>query len=395
MFRGDRVIIPRSLRKEMLSDLHSAHQGLESMTRRARETIHWPHMNQELKDYLSACTTCDSYRDKQAKEPLIPHEVPDRAWAKVACDLFEFDQKVYLVTVDYYSYFFEVDRLDTLTAKAVIRKLKPHIARYGIPQTLVTDNGPQFISREFNDFATKYGIQHTKTSPYHHQSNGKVESAVKQAKKILRVCKSSGDDVFLALLAVRNTPQVVHDTSPAQRLFNRRTNTQLPIVEKLLQPEINDKAKECIQKRQDLQRRYYDRGARDLSPLQEGEMVRIQPVHKGQRKWKKGKVIRQTGVRSYEVESDGRRYKRNRRFLRRSSKAASDNARESDEESVASGFSEEEAEGETEAPENSNAERPATEASHSQRPSTPAKARLANTTRSGRIVRKPQRLGYQ
>ena len=83
-------------------------------------------------------------RHIQTKEPLIPHEIPERAWAKLACDLFEFDKKSYLVTVDYYSNFFEVDRLDQLTSK-----LKPHFARYGLPDTLITDNGPQFIGEDF------------------------------------------------------------------------------------------------------------------------------------------------------------------------------------------------------------------------------------------------------
>ena len=58
----------------MLSDLHAAHQGIASTTRRARETIYWPHLNQELKDHITGCLTCDQYHDKQPKEPLIPHD---------------------------------------------------------------------------------------------------------------------------------------------------------------------------------------------------------------------------------------------------------------------------------------------------------------------------------
>ena len=194
VFRGNRLVIPKSLRRQILSELHSAHQGLESTLRRATETIHWPHLNQELKDYISRCETCDTYNYRQPKQPLITHDTPERAWAKVGCDLFEFNEKSYLATVDYYSNFFEVDRLDQLTSKNVIKKLKPHFARYGIPDTVVTDNGPQFISEEFQEFSTKYGFEHVRTSPYHHQSNGKAESAVKQAKRILRACKASGED---------------------------------------------------------------------------------------------------------------------------------------------------------------------------------------------------------
>ena len=182
-------------------------------------------MNQELKDHISRCATCETYSAKQRKEPLIPHEIPTRTWAKVSCDLFELDKKTYLVTVDYYSCFFEVDHLQVSTSQAVIKKFKPHFARYGIPDTLVSDNGPQFISNEFQEFSEKFQFHHVTTSPYHHQSNGKAESAVKQAKRILRTCKASG--------VVRNTPQTIHETSPAQRLLNRRTKSTLSCIRKV------------------------------------------------------------------------------------------------------------------------------------------------------------------
>ena len=79
IFRGDRIVIPKSLRKQMLSDLHAAHQGIALTTRRARGMVYWPHLNQELKDQITGCLPCDQYHDKQPKEPLIPHEVPNRA----------------------------------------------------------------------------------------------------------------------------------------------------------------------------------------------------------------------------------------------------------------------------------------------------------------------------
>ena len=277
VFRGDRILILRSLRKQMLLELHSAHQGIESTTRRARDTVYWPHLNQELKDHIFRCTTCETYSAKQRKERLIPHEIPTRAWAKVSCDLFELDKEMYLVTVDYYSCFFEVDHLKVSTSQAIIKKLKPHFARYGIPDTLVSDNGPQFVSKEFQEFSEKFQFRHGTTSPYHHQSNGKAESAVKQAKRILRTSKASGDDVHLALLAVRNTP--------AQRLFNHRTKSTLPVSEKLLQPTINPKVNERIRKRQETQKKYHDQGAKELSTLRPGEMVRLQPTHGNKKKW--------------------------------------------------------------------------------------------------------------
>jgi len=115
----------------------------------------------------------------------MSHEIPDRPWAKVAVDLFQLGNKDYLVTVDYFSSFFEIDRMYSTTSETVIKKLKGHFARYGIPDKFVSDNGPQFVSEGFGAFAQSYGFRHTCSSPHHHQSNGKVKSAVKQIKKTL------------------------------------------------------------------------------------------------------------------------------------------------------------------------------------------------------------------
>ena len=81
------------------------------------------------------------------------------------------------------------------------------MARYGIPDEVMSDSGSQYTSREFKNFATEYGFSHVTTSPYHHQSNGRVESAVKEAKKILKKIAASKSDPYLALLAHRDTPQ--------------------------------------------------------------------------------------------------------------------------------------------------------------------------------------------
>ena len=79
-------------------------------------------MNNKVKDYISRCDTWLTYAARQPKEPLPNHEVPDRPWAKVATDLFQIENKDYLVTVDYLSDFFEVDRLYSTTSETVIKK---------------------------------------------------------------------------------------------------------------------------------------------------------------------------------------------------------------------------------------------------------------------------------
>ena len=83
---------------------------------------------------------------------MISHPVPSRPWQVLAVDLFELQGQDYLVTTDYQSNFFEADKLGSKTSKEVIEKLKPHMARHGIPDKIVSDNGPQFSSQEFKNF---------------------------------------------------------------------------------------------------------------------------------------------------------------------------------------------------------------------------------------------------
>ena len=179
-------MVSKALRKRMLQALHASHKGIESTLRRARETIYWPNMKSDIKDFTSKRETCASYSTRQQKETLISHEVPDRPCAKISTDLFNLDHKNYILTVDYFSGFFEIDRLYDQKVSTVIRKLKTHMARHGIPDELLADSGSRYTSREFKSFAKEYNFNHMTTSPYHHQSNGRAESAVKEAKKILK-----------------------------------------------------------------------------------------------------------------------------------------------------------------------------------------------------------------
>lgn len=98
--------------------------------------------------------------NKQQKETLISHEVLSRPWAKVGTDLFVFDSKDYLITVDYFSNFWEIDYLADTKSTTVIRKLKAHFARQGTPDTVVSDNGPQYASQDFKKFSERWGFQH-------------------------------------------------------------------------------------------------------------------------------------------------------------------------------------------------------------------------------------------
>ena len=138
--------------------------------------------------------------------------------------------------------------------------------------------------------------------------------AVKTAKKLLRKAKDAKTDPYLAILDCRNTPTQGIDSSPAQRLMNRRTKTLLPMVGELLKPRNVQRSdeKEKLELRQKKQAEYYNRSAKDLQPLKEGEKVRMKPFVKGRKEWQEATVTRRLDERSYEVENPAGTYRRNK-----------------------------------------------------------------------------------
>ena len=145
------------------------------------------------------------------------------------------------------------------------------IARFGIPDILVTESGPQFSSSEFSVFARTWEFKHVTSSPTYAQSNGKAENAVKTVKHLFKKCKDSGDSEYLALLDWRNTPTAGIGTSPAQRLMGRRCKTLLPIADKLLQPryDTEGEARALLGAKQ-RQKFHYNRHIKPLEEISRG-----------------------------------------------------------------------------------------------------------------------------
>ena len=315
LFRGNRVIVPASMRSEMLKKIHASHIGIEGCLRRAREILYWPGMTSAIRDHVSACGTCNSFRMEQPKEPLMPQKVPDRPWSKVAVDLFTLHKTEYIIVVDDYSNFFELRALSDTRASSVITSLKSQFARHGIPNIVRSDNGSKFSS-DFKTFAREWDFEHITSSPYHARSNGKVEKAVNTAKRILKKAVLDHKDPYLALLDWRNTPTEGLDSSPVQRLMGRRTRTLLPTSARLLKPKLPKPAKDLVTKKREKQAHYYNKGAKRLKELKPGDIVRMKPDPKDRKRlWKKATCLQKVAPRSYEVDIEGTRYRRNRKDL--------------------------------------------------------------------------------
>uniref|UniRef100_A0A8C6PJV3 Gypsy retrotransposon integrase-like protein 1 n=1 Tax=Nothobranchius furzeri TaxID=105023 RepID=A0A8C6PJV3_NOTFU len=88
VFKGSKIVIPKSLRREMLKKIHAGHLDMEKCKRRAREVMYWPRINQDVTNEVSSCSTCLTYQASNPAEPLKPHPLPDRPYQKVGADLF-------------------------------------------------------------------------------------------------------------------------------------------------------------------------------------------------------------------------------------------------------------------------------------------------------------------
>ena len=152
IYKGMGIVVPPSLGQQMLNLVHESHLGIIKCKQRAREVLHWPAMNSDIEETVENCTKCADFQRKLPSEPLIPTETPGLFFMMVMTDLFDFESNTYLLTVDYYSKFIEVERLQDLGSKATIEVLKVQFCRHGIPEVIRRDVGPQFASKDFARF---------------------------------------------------------------------------------------------------------------------------------------------------------------------------------------------------------------------------------------------------
>ena len=274
ILKGQKIFVPKSLRPEMLDKIHTGHLGIEKALNRTREILFWPQMATEIQKKVASCLICTHTRNSNPSEPMKPHEIPDRLWQKVGTDLFTVDNKQYLVVVDYYSRYFEVDELTSTTSNAIMNKLSAHFARHGIPEVAISDNGPQFAAEEFARFAQTWDFKHVTSSPGYPQSNGLAEKTVQTIKNIFKRAKAEGGNALLSILEYRTTP-VDGLASTAQLLMGHQLRSVLPTTSKHLEPKtINPD--EVTAKRQHLQasqKNYYDRTSHQMPSVRTGDNV--------------------------------------------------------------------------------------------------------------------------
>ena len=321
IYKGMKILIPKTMRKMMLTKIHEGHLGMEKCKQRARSVMYWPRMNTDIDNTVKDCGTCLQYKPSQQREPLQPHPVPDVPWEKGAVDLFELDRKHYLILADYYSGYPEVAPLTSLTSTAVINAMKAFFGRHGVPLEVFSDNGAQFSAEEFQRFAEQWEFKHSTSNPTYARSNGLAERSVQTVKNLMKKTKASKQDACMALLIYRSTP-LNCGKSPAELLMNRKLRSNLPVNKELLKPEtVNTNfVKDSKESEKHEQKRHHDKKARKLPELEPGDPVCLQDPRDNT--WsKEGVIARKLQHRSYVVKlTNGSLLRRNRVHIRKSNR---------------------------------------------------------------------------
>ena len=308
LFAGEKLVVPNAMRGEMLSRLHEGHMGIEKCRARARDIMYWPNMSADIEETVAQWATCATFRRQNNKQPMIPHDIPDRPWTKVGADIFSFKDHDYLVVVDYFLKCPEVEQLTCKTANGVISVRRQIFARHGIPETMICDNMP-FLSHVMMSFATEMGFEIVTSSPRYAQSNGQSEKFVGIVKSFMRKAHEEGRDFW-------NTPITGAPYSPSQLLMSRQLREKMPSTSNTLKPAVVIHGKSTLRRRQTRQKRFYDRGTTTRALHRIGDNVRVR-LHNT---WDRAIV---TGgcdtLGSYVVTTeDGGSYRRNERVLNKS-----------------------------------------------------------------------------
>ena len=345
---GNRVVVPRRLRREVIQHLHAAHQGVSAMTARATAAVYWPGILSDIQAVRDGCTTCEQNAPSQRQMHPVPPMVPKVPFESVCTDYFDMGGAHYIVYVDRFTNWAEVRRAKPGTpesgAAGLITLCRELFQTFGVPVELSSDGGPEYASHAFDNFLKKWGVHHRMSSAYLPSSNGRAEVAVKSVKRMLRDnVKENGNldnDAFTrALLQMRNTPDRDDGRSPAQMLFGKELRDALPWRRALRPAErseteghpypIDEHWHEAWDEREKAMRYRFAKNvdkaeetAHDLEPLEVGDRVRLQDQRgPAKTKWTKTGVVMERNLdhQAYLVRVDGSRRttQRNRKFLKK------------------------------------------------------------------------------
>ena len=313
---GTRVVVPPKLRQFILDELHADHAGSSRMKELARSYVWWPKLDDDLEKLCSSCEVCLEHRPSPHRAELHPWEWPTSPWHRIHVDYAgPVDGHYFLVVVDAHSKWVDIYKTRGTTTAETVRCLQHSFSMFGLPVSLVSDNGPCFSSSEFKEFVVKCGVRHITSAAYHPSTNGQAERMVQTFKRALKKSKEPLQQTLdRFLFNYRLTPHSTTGVAPAELMFGRRPRTRLDLLrpnsvatESLVpDPVVSSKVKT----KQEAQKRFHCTQPRKLD-LEPESPVMIRNYGKYGAKWLPATVVERTGPVSYRCQlQDGRVFRR-------------------------------------------------------------------------------------
>ena len=228
--KGARLLIPSTLQRKVMEQIHNGHLGIEKCMLKARESVFWPGISNDIHEAVEKCGICQA-SFKAAKPVGNVNDVPPHAWHTLGTDLFYWNRVDYLMVCDYFSNYLVVRKLPNSSTHTVIKELGLIFTELGRPFILRSDNGPCYASREFHNFLSFYQVNHITSSPHYPQSNRFTEALVGTAKKLMEKSVKDGKPWNYGLMQYRTKPTSFSLPSPLEMLTGRKpcsTLQQLP-----------------------------------------------------------------------------------------------------------------------------------------------------------------------
>ena len=298
---GMRVIVPAVFREQLLAELHQDHPGVVKMKCIAWSHMWWPGMDSAIEKVAKSCEACHEAKQGPTKAPFNPWVWPSRPWQRIHMDYAgPFMGENFLLVIDAHSKWGEVVEINSTTSSKTIAVLRQLFATYGLPQQLVSDNGPQFTSDEFAAFLKGNGVQHSRCTPYHPASNGEAERFVRTFKEAMKASHYEGltlqHRLQNFLLTYRSTPHSTTNQAPCELFLGRKVRTRLD----LLRRDVEDH----VFHRQAQQKDQHDMHARPRE-FQLGSKVMVKGRRPGSVSWIPGKITQKSGPLTYVVDVQG------------------------------------------------------------------------------------------
>ncbi|UYV85151.1 K02A2.6-like [Cordylochernes scorpioides] len=292
---GMRVVIPPSLRIKMLNCLHETHSGMNKMKAVARSHFWWPNLDTQIEFLVNKCRSCQQSQDGPNKGKWQPWRWSTRPWQRIHIDFANKENINLLIVVDSHSKWIEAIPMRETTTRKTIEQLRRLFSSYGLPEELVSDNGPQFTGSEMKGFLEGNGIKQTLIPAYHPQSNGLAERAVRTIKTALdknkrKIGDTIQDTLSKVLLAYRSTPHVTTGKTPSELFFGRALRTRVSLIHPSLASRVRD---------QQARQMKYDRRTH-LEEFQIDDLVWCKNFRGGD-KWIPGKIVGKKGTRVYTI----------------------------------------------------------------------------------------------